>query len=85
MNAIVKTRVEPELKAQAESVLREMGMDLGSAIRVFLAQVVQRQALPFEVKVVQPNALTLQAISDSHNGNVQAFESIEAMVADAVR
>lgn len=85
MNAVVKARVEADLKAQAESVLKQMGMDMSSAIKIFLTQVVQRQALPFEVKIAQPNAVTMQAIADSYSGKVESFDSLDAMVADATR
>ena len=85
MNATVKARIETDLKTQSESVLRQMGMDMSGAIKMFLTQVVMRQALPFEVKVVQPNAATLKAIEESYTGNVETFESVEAMLADANR
>lgn len=85
MNATVKARVETDLKTQSERVLKQMGMDMTGAIKMFLTQVVMRQALPFDVKVVQPNAMTLKAIEDSYAGQVETFGSVEAMLADADR
>lgn len=85
MTAIVKARIEPELKAQSESVLKQLGMDMTGAIKIFLTQVVQRQALPFDVKIIQPNALTLRAIEDSYSGKLESFDSLDAMIADAAR
>jgi DNA-damage-inducible protein J len=85
MNAIVKARIDPSLKAESEIVLKLMGMDMSSAIKMFLTQVVQQRALPFEVKVVQPNAVTLQAIADNYSGKVDRFDSVDAMLADAAR
>jgi DNA-damage-inducible protein J len=83
MNTTVKARIAADLKAQSEDVLRRMGMDMSGAIKMFLTQVVQRQALPFEVKLIQPNATTLKAIEDSYAGKVEKFDSIAAMLADA--
>ena len=85
MNATVKARVETDLKTQSERVFKQMGMDMTGAIKMFLTQVVMRQALPFDVKVVQPNAMTLKAIEDSYAGQVETFGSVEAMLADADR
>lgn len=85
MNAIVKARVEPALKADSERVFKKMGMDMTGAIKMFLTQVVMRQALPFDVKVVEPNATTLKAIDDSYAGKVDTFASVEAMLADVDR
>ena len=86
MNATVKARVTPDLKSQSEAIFKQMGMDMSGAIKIFLTQVVQLRALPFEVKVVQPNALTLQAIADSYDASkVESFDSLDAMIADATR
>ncbi len=85
MNAVVKARIDAELKAQSENVLRQIGLDMSAAIKVFLTQVVQRQGLPFEVTIAQPNALTLKAIEDSYTGNVETFGSVAALLADAER
>lgn len=83
LNAIVKARVDPALKEQSERVFQQMGLDMTAGIKMYLTQVVLHQAIPFEVKLAQPNARTLQAIADSYAGNVEAFESVEAMLADA--
>lgn len=85
MSTTVKARIEADLKAQSESVLKQIGLDMSAAIKVFLTQVVQRQGLPFEVTIAQPNALTLKAIEDSYSGRVETFDSVAAMLADAAR
>ena len=85
MNAIVKARVEADLKAQSESVLKQIGLDMSAAIKVFLTQVVQQQGLPFEVRIIQPNTRTVKAIEDSYAGKVETFDSVAAMLADASR
>lgn len=82
MTTTVKARVEHDLKAQSEAIFKQMGMDMSGAIKMFLTQVVMRQALPFDVKVVQPNAVTLRAIEQSYGEGVDSFDSVEAMLAD---
>ena len=47
----VYTRVEPELKANAERILARLGLTPSDAINVFLNQVVLHKGLPFAVKV----------------------------------
>jgi DNA-damage-inducible protein J len=83
MSAIVKAVIPPDLKAQAEAVLRQVGLDMTGAIRMFLSQVVMQQGLPFEAKIVTPNAATLRAIEDSRGGRTTKFASLDEMVADA--
>ena len=47
--AVVHTRVEPELKEQAENVFRHLGITTSDAVNMLLSQVVLRRGLPFEV------------------------------------
>lgn len=83
---IFKTSLDRELKARSEDILQQMGLDLSSAFKMFLAQVVMREALPFEVKIVQSNDATQRAIRDSYTGDgVARFDSVDAMLADARR
>ncbi|MET0399659.1 MAG: type II toxin-antitoxin system RelB/DinJ family antitoxin [Longimicrobiaceae bacterium] len=48
--AMIRARVEPELKAQAEAILRGLGLSATDAITLFYHQVVQHRGLPFEVR-----------------------------------
>jgi DNA-damage-inducible protein J len=64
--AAIKARVEPKLKAQAERILDELGLDVSDAIRVFYKQVVLRKGLPFDVAM--PNEATRRALRDVQNG-----------------
>ncbi|AKX44890.1 hypothetical protein AKN87_07110 [Thiopseudomonas alkaliphila] len=50
MNTDVRSRVSADLKQEAAEVLQGCGLNVSSAIRLFLEQVVQEQKLPFEVK-----------------------------------
>ncbi|MDR3322479.1 MAG: type II toxin-antitoxin system RelB/DinJ family antitoxin [Synergistaceae bacterium] len=45
----VQVRVPSELKQKADSLFESMGIDTGTAIRIFLAQSVGRRALPFDM------------------------------------
>ena len=43
-----------ELEAKAQSVLADLGLDVPTAVNIFLTQVVDKGALPFEADEVQP-------------------------------
>lgn len=64
--AMITTRVEPELKAEAEKVLSKLGIGTSEAINLFLSQVRLRKGLPFDVKI--PNKTTLKAMRDAEEG-----------------
>lgn len=49
MTKTLQVRVEEELRTEADDVLREIGLDVPSAVRLFLAKVVQTRSIPFEL------------------------------------
>lgn len=59
----IRSRIEPELKEQAQRVLDECGLNLSDAIRLFLRQIVVTGGLPFEIKA--PNAATQAAMLEA--------------------
>jgi DNA-damage-inducible protein J len=62
----IRARVEPELKQEAEAVLKALGLNASEAITMFYRQVALRRALPFEVKL--PNEVTRAAIRQALEG-----------------
>lgn len=62
----IRARVEPELKQQAENVLRELGLSATEAITLFYRQVTMHRGLPFEVKI--PDAATAEALLQAESG-----------------
>ena len=64
---MIRARVEPDLKAQAERVLRELGLSATEAITLLYKQLVLRQGLPFEVSI--PNAETVEALREAQRPN----------------
>ena len=57
-------RMEPELKAQAAALFKSLGMDLSTATGIFYRQALRCHGLPFEVKLDEPNAETVEAIKE---------------------
>lgn len=64
----VRCRVEPELKYEATAVLKAAGLDVSTAIRLFLRSVVEKGGLPMELP--RPNPSTLAAIKAANGGKV---------------
>jgi DNA-damage-inducible protein J len=75
----VQSRVNPELKQQAEVIFASMGMSLADGIRIFLQQTVNIQGLPFQPSIKQPNAETIEAMNDAINGRVNRYTSVDAI------
>jgi DNA-damage-inducible protein J len=62
----VRSRVEPELKREAAAVLKAAGLDVSTAIRLFLRSVVEKGGLPMDLPRANPK--TLAAIRDAKAG-----------------
>lgn len=65
-SAMIRARVEPELKDRAEAMLEEIGLTATSAITLFYRQIIQRRGLPFELRL--PNAATRRAMQEARTG-----------------
>ncbi|MDE2394650.1 MAG: type II toxin-antitoxin system RelB/DinJ family antitoxin [Burkholderiales bacterium] len=62
----VRSRVDPKLKREAAAVLKAAGLDVSTAIRLFLLSVVEKGGLPMELPRANPT--TLAAIKDAKTG-----------------
>jgi DNA-damage-inducible protein J len=77
-SAIIRARIEPELKAEAETIFSELGLSITEAITLFYRQVKLTRGLPFEVRI--PNQTTLQTFQDTDEGrNLVQSENAQEM------
>ena len=68
-------RLDTELKKQADAMLADMGLNMTTAMNMFLRQVVRQGKIPFEIATDIPNAETLAAmkeVDDMINGKIPA-------------
>ena len=82
MSSTITVRVEDKLKKESGDVFREIGMDMSTAITIYLKQVVRTRGIPFPVSAEKPNALTLKAIREAEKGEMASFASIDALMED---
>lgn len=79
-NAVVRARIDQATKQEATRLFQKMGITVSDAIRMMLVQAVAEKALPFEVKV--PNPETVAALRDSRNGVVTRVTSVDDLFVD---
>lgn len=79
----ISIRLDSEVKEQAQQVFSNLGMDMTTAINIFLRQAIQYQGLPFDVRL-DANRKLLQALTDlDQNRNMsQSFESVSDLMED---
>lgn len=69
-DASVTIRMNKSIKQQAQKLFADLGIDMSSAINLFIKQAIFQNGLPFEVSR-KPNAVTLSAIEDADNGKLE--------------
>ena len=60
----ISVRVDAELKEKAEKLFDDLGINLTSAIIMFLKSAVRCDGIPFEVTRAVPNAVTRAALAE---------------------
>ena len=74
-NALVQTRINSAVKAEASAVLATMGLTVSDAVRLLLTRVAHDKALPFEP--FRPNAETIAAMEEARAGNLETVTLAE--------
>ncbi len=65
---------------RSNDISREAGMDISTAINVFLKQVIRSNGIPFPISADIPNAATIKAIKDAKKGEMASFSSIDELM-----
>lgn len=86
--AVLQTRVDTETKLEAESLFASLGLDITTAIRLFLRQSINQQRIPFDIVPPKYNFSeeTLAAIDEarriSRDSNVKSYSSVKELFED---
>lgn len=57
-------RIDQDLKEKAQQLFSSLGLDMSTAVNIFLRQAVKEQAIPFRIGEPSLNAETLAAIEE---------------------
>ena len=74
--------IDADVKAKAQELFAEFGMDLSTAINIFLKQSIYERSIPFTIRRELPNETTLKAMDDAENGENMygPFDSVAEMM-----
>ena len=87
-STVIQIRMDEELKNDASAILEDIGLDLPTAIRVFLKKVVAREGIPFDVaREDTPNSVTIAAMRETeeimaHPERYKSYSSVAEMMKD---
>ena len=87
MNRDLVISIDQGLKAQTEYILNEIGLDISTAVTIFLKQVVRQEKIPFELSAERSlNAETMEAIMEAermlNDPDTEYYTNIDEMLED---
>ena len=74
--------IDEETKRKAQELFADFGMDLSTAVNIFLRQAIRENAIPFTISRDIPNEVTLEAMDCAENGNdvYGPFDTVEDLI-----
>ncbi len=82
-------RLDSNLKKEAEALFKSLGLNMTSAINVFLTQSVKEQKIPFEIKEKKPSRKLIKALKEAdkiaNDPNVKAYDNVDEMFKDILK
>ena len=85
----ISIRMDADLKAQADALFTELGMNLTTAFNIFVRQSLREGGIPFEVRLEQPNKETVAAMLEAEriakDPSVKGYNDLDELFADLKR
>lgn len=79
----IQIRIDADLKKQATELFEELGLDISSAVNLFLHQCVLHGGLPFAVELPRFNKQMLEAIEEAKqlasDPNAKSYNSLKEL------
>ena len=82
----VSIRMDADLKAQADALFGELGMNMSTAFNIFVRQAVREGRIPFDISLNQPNRDTIAAMLEAEriakDPSVKGYTDMDALFAE---
>lgn len=82
----ISIRMDTDLKARADSLFEELGMNLSTAFNIFVRQSLRDGRIPFEISIQQPNKETVAAMLEAEriakDPSVKGYTDLDELFAD---
>ncbi len=62
--AVINIRVNDEVKKEAESIFKSLGLNMSVAMNLFLKKCINENGIPFDLKI--PNRETIEALEETN-------------------
>ena len=79
----VSFRIDSDLKAQADALFSQLGMNMTTAFNIFLRQSLREGCIPFEITLNTPNSETVAALIEAqqlmNNPDTEKYDVEDAL------
>lgn len=76
-------RTDKDVKTQAEAIFNELGLNMTTAVNLFLRTTIRENGIPFSLQLEHPNATTAAAIAKGramlNDPDTPKYSSMEAL------
>ncbi len=87
--ANISIRMDSNLKAQADALFSELGMNLSTAFNIFVRQSLREGRIPFDISLNQPNKETIAAMLEAEriakDPSVKGYNDVEEALRELKR
>ena len=79
--------IDADTKAKAQVMLADLGLDLSTAVNIFLKQMLYEGGIPFSITREVPNKLTCEAMKEAQKmfrspEKYKRYDSVDSMMED---
>lgn len=82
----INIRMDSDLKAQADALFGELGMNLSTAFNIFVRQSIRDGGIPFEITLNQPSKDTIAAMLEAEriakDPSVKGYNDLDELFAE---
>ena len=82
----ISIRMDSDLKAQADMLFNELGMNISTAFNIFVRQSLREGRIPFDISLNQPNRETLAALKEADriakDATVRGYSDLDELFSD---
>lgn len=89
-NTSMNIRMDRKIKKQAQHLFAEFGLDMTTAVNMFLRQAIRERRIPFELRLSNPNAETIEAMEEIEDmkknpGKGKSYKDVDSMMKDLLK
>lgn len=81
--ANINIRTDKKVKNAAEKIFEALGINMSTAVNIFLRQTIRENGIPFELKLNTPNEITANAITEgrsiAHDESIKGYSNIQEL------